>query len=109
MNVRVLAEFECWPIWMTTPTQPDDNVDPQDLPISRELADELTSWDEEFQAIYDRDVPQDSDFPSDQKRAEWLERGEALARRLHEELGPDVEVTYRGSGGGVRLHLPPRG
>lgn len=109
MNVRVLAEYNCWPLWVRSPGELADNTNPEDLSISKELVQALLVWNEEYQATYDRDVPQDSGFPSPTDYERWLEQGKVLSQRLFDEMGATVELTYEGFDGDVRLNLPAGG
>ncbi|AOS62046.1 hypothetical protein [Actinoalloteichus hymeniacidonis] len=55
-------------------------------------------WDEEFQATYNADVPQGSNFSSPEQEGAWLERGRRLAARIHQESPVVTSVEYRGYG-----------
>ncbi|WP_158846712.1 hypothetical protein [Saccharothrix deserti] len=62
-----------------------------------DLAAAIDAWDEELQAVYDRDDPAGSGFPDEATTAAWHERGERLAGRLASALRVRTEFhTARG-------------
>jgi hypothetical protein len=71
-----------FPVWKLGPLV-DDNLDPASLPISADLAAELTAWGRASPAaVTDAEA--------------FLERGAALTSRLANELGPAYHVTFAG-------------
>ena len=77
--LRVAPEWECWPLW---DHETGDNLDPTSLGLPTELATRIAVWDDQFQAIFNRDDPQASDFPSAEARTAWRAKGDALIQAL---------------------------
>jgi hypothetical protein len=96
-QLQVLSDYDCFPVWRPGPASVE-NVDPATLPVSRELADALMRWAEEYDATLNQEYPADSGFPLERDRRDFLERGRQLADRLARELGPGWRVTYQGDG-----------
>lgn len=98
-GVDISAEWRAHPCWEATADDPT----PTDVPFSRIAEDygvsgtllrELDNWDEEFQQLLNPDDPASSEFPSEETKRRWVERGRNLARKLGTELGQHVRVTY---------------
>lgn len=94
MRIRVRAEFECWPLWDAGP-EGFDNIDPETLPITAGLADDLNEWAAVFDRTLNQEYPPDSDFASPEDRHRFVERGRELAHRLRAELGDGWTILYR--------------
>lgn len=92
-TVRVMADYECYPTWLTG-SAGVDNVDPAELPISGELATALLQWAQKYDATLDRDDPVSSGFPDADQEADFYAAGHKLARRLAAELSGRHPVEY---------------
>lgn len=92
-TVRVAADYDCHPVWLRS-DEGLDNIAPADLPVSRELQEDLERWGDAFDATLDRDDPMASGFRSPQDEEAFAARGAELARRLRRELGTGWQVTY---------------
>ncbi len=77
--LRVAPEWECWPLW---DHETGDNFDPNDLDLPAALATRIVAWDNQFQAIFKRDDPAASDFPSWEARLAWRTEGDAIIDAL---------------------------
>ena len=77
--LRVAPEWECWPLW---DHETGDNLDPTSLGLPKDLAERVAAWDDQFQAIFNRDDPPASDFPSAEARTAWRAEGDALIEAL---------------------------
>ncbi|WP_285749811.1 hypothetical protein [Lentzea sp. NBRC 105346] len=73
-----MADYQCFPLWLQPPAG-IGNLPVGDLPISQELAVDLSVWAQDYDRTLNR---------------EFVVRGENLARRLARELGPGCSVTY---------------
>ena len=102
MSYRIAPEGECYPVWVFTTGDPiPDNCSPERLVaefgLPADLVAAIDAWDDEFQAVYDREDPKNSGFPDEATTAVWLEHGEGLAGRLASEVSARVEFrTARG-------------
>lgn len=99
VTVCVYAEWRAYPCWETTAEEPTPTDVPSsrmssDYGVSKSLLQELDDWNEEFQQLLNPSDPASTEFPSEAAKQRWKERGRELTKRLAEELGPHVRVTY---------------
>jgi hypothetical protein len=90
--IWVRPDYRMYPTWR--PGTDEYNVDPVELPISKELADELNAWGDDFDATLVLDDPASSGFPDEASTVAFVERGARLARRLAVELADRYRVEY---------------
>ncbi|MGX5734962.1 hypothetical protein [Bosea thiooxidans] len=69
-------------------------VDAEDVGLSEELGDRLEAWMDAFDAIYDEDDAESSDFANEVDRLAWEAEGHALAETIAAELGAGWEVQH---------------
>lgn len=99
-SVRIRPEWRTDPLWITRNTDDlaDNNASPEYLSeaygLTQKLAEEIRKWDDEFQSIWDPSDPASAEFPSSETESRWLKQGQNLAKKLAEELGPNVRVSY---------------
>lgn len=93
-NVKLMAEYECFPLWSIDADNPG-SIEPEQVPISERLIQDLWAWASRYDKTLNWDDPVSSDFKSESEKQQFKEDGEKLYRRLQEELGEDVNVTYR--------------
>jgi hypothetical protein len=89
--VKVMADYECWPLWDPNPPK---NLDPEELPISEPLRLDLTSWAAAFDQTLNRSDPASSGFASTHDAEHFVAQGRALVERLQGELGEAWHVEY---------------
>ncbi|WP_432588893.1 hypothetical protein ABVG11_28925 [Streptomyces sp. HD1123-B1] len=92
-TVRLYADYECYPVWIVS-DQGLDNVAPDSLPLSGQLAEELDRWGDEYEATYNREDPATSGFTSESAERSFNQQGKNLARRLRDELDETWCVSY---------------
>ncbi|MEV4345011.1 hypothetical protein AB0J83_11090 [Actinoplanes sp. NPDC049596] len=90
--IRVMPDYQSYPTWR--PGTGEYNVDPEKLPISKELADELNAWGDEYDATLVLDDPASSGFPDAAAEEDFAERGLRLAQRLAAEVAGRFQVEY---------------
>ena len=90
--ILVLPDYGSYPTWR--PGAGEYNFDPENLPISKDLAEQLTIWGDEYDATLNQDDPASSGFPDEAARNSFAERGAELARRLAAELAGRYQVEY---------------
>jgi hypothetical protein len=90
--IRVMPDYQSYPTWQ--PGADEYNVDPKKLPISKDLADGLNAWGDEYDATLVLDDPASSGFPDEASENAFAERGVELARRLAAELTGHYRVEY---------------
>lgn len=105
------AEWGMWPLWLSTDDDFPESYDFDEVtaivPLSEELCEAINAWDERFQAIYNKDSPQDSAFASEGDEATFIAEGEILARRIRHEAPADVVVQYAPPYGGSWVVVDP--
>jgi hypothetical protein len=76
---------------------PDEygDIDPCELPISKELQLRLSKWASTFDETLDVDYPPNSGFKSEELEREFKREGERLAEILRNELGPDFSIFLK--------------
>jgi hypothetical protein len=89
-----MADYQCFPLWEASPGAVG-NIDPQDLPLSLALKQELRIWAERFDETLNLDDPASSGFGSEQARKKFRQEGRALAQRLQEELGTAYAIVHK--------------
>jgi hypothetical protein len=87
-TVKVMADYECWPLWK------GENLDPDSLPISAYLREQLTAWAERYDETLLDEYPPESGFSSESEAEKFVDDGRELAQMLAQELGQEYAVTY---------------
>jgi len=91
--VKLMAEYECWPLWGVEPDV--GNIDPAELPISDTTREALDRWAAAYDATLDQDYPPDSGFPDEESETAFELEGLRLWRALRGEFGDRLRVLYR--------------
>lgn len=100
-TILVMAETGCFPLW-SRDEQVAGNIDPADLGLSEQLADDLAAWSARFETSIDRDDPL-RDVWMEDRVAAHEEEGRALAVRLKAELPGRRVLWHRQQGGEMEL------
>jgi hypothetical protein len=87
-TVKVMADYECWPLWR------GENLDPDSLPLSHYLREQLAAWAERYDETLLDEYPPGSGFSSESEAEKFVEDGRELAQILARELGNEYAVTY---------------
>lgn len=90
-TVKLMADYECYPLWNMSPGEYGD-VNPSDLPISKDLQLRLAKWAKMYDDTLDVDYPPNSGFKSKELEAEFSREGQILANMLRSELGAEFVV-----------------
>jgi hypothetical protein len=93
MRIRVAAEHGCWPLWWEQPYDMG-NVDPEELGLSPQLCQDLTTWSDAFDATANDVDASKSGFASSNEEAAFHQRGRQLTARLQTELSNVAVVRY---------------
>jgi hypothetical protein len=88
-----MADYESFPLWRRDAVG-TANVDPTSLPISADLARQLSDWAAEYDGTLDRGDPLASGFTDPTAEAAFHARGEELAKRLAGALPAGFTVEY---------------
>lgn len=93
MQLTLMADYYCYPLWRRETDGVRENIDPATLDISVELQQQLAAWDDQYQAIYRPDDPVASAFTSGEAEARFVRQGYQLLQALQRQL-PAVEWRY---------------
>lgn len=90
-RIRVFCDYWADPIWGD-----EGMIGLDDLPISADLRDDFRQWSAEWEESMARACanPEGDPEMTPEVGQAWDDRGRALTRRLQEELGPSVQVSY---------------
>jgi hypothetical protein len=92
------VEWGTRPLWYSVgdefpaPYSPDEINEV--VALSADLREEINDWNERFVATCGKNSPQASDFFCQDDEATLTREGEALARRIRQELPADIVVKY---------------
>lgn len=92
-KIKLMPDYHAYPVWWNDDVTFGD-IDPEELPISAELAAALSAWSDEYDAIFDEDDPAAAAFASPEAEAAFDAQGRQLWQRLQGELGAGYEVSY---------------
>lgn len=98
LTIGLRADWGTGPLWVS---EGEDFPDPygtdeitEVTPLSDELSEAISAWDERFQSIYNDESPQDSKFSSEDDEATFIREGEQLAHRIRSEVPTYIVVRY---------------
>ncbi|WP_144770057.1 hypothetical protein [Herbaspirillum sp. SJZ099] len=92
-TIRLLAEYLAPPFFDPS-IENMGHIDPSDLPISKNLCNEINDWNQEFQKTFCDFYPPDSGFPTPDAELDFKRRGAVLAEKLQAELGKEFHIEY---------------
>ena len=92
-EIHLVAEYNWWPTWEYDEDQRfKDDYDPHELPISKNLADNLVEWAIKYSKAFDMNNPAASGFASENEASNFGRQGIDLAKQLQIELGAGFKV-----------------
>ncbi len=92
-ELRLYPDYFCWPTWVPY-TDGLDNINPNELPISKDLAVCVISWGEYFDGFLDMDDPASSERMTVEEEEKFISDGRELAKRLSIELEGRYKVVF---------------
>lgn len=93
-TIKLMADYQCHPLWNMSLHEYGD-IDPSELPISRELQLRLFKWAAMYDKTLDINYPPGSGFSNEEMELEFKNEGERLAESLRKELGADYSVVLK--------------
>jgi hypothetical protein len=100
-TIKLMADYHCFPLWNSTQGEDYDNINPEDIPISRELCIKLLQWADSFDTILNVNDPRSSCFKTEIEEKQFIEEGHKLKKQLQNELGNTFEIRYKVLGSGI--------
>lgn len=93
IKLRLVNEYLAPPLFCPDPSEMG-HVDIDDLPLSRDLKEELSLWDKEYQATFNNDYPPDSGFSSPEEEIRHKNAGMMIAKKIQKELDGRYLIEY---------------
>ena len=93
-TLKLMADYQCYPLWEASPGEVG-NIDPNSLPISTSLREQLMDWADVYDSILNWEDPARSGFASVDAEEAFNAQGIRLADQLREELGPEFAVLVK--------------
>lgn len=92
-NVKLMPDYFCWPLWMLPPDS-SGALDPDDLPLSEGLKNDLWQWAAIYDSWLNMSDPANSPAVPDAEELRFERAGIDLWRRVAKELGMGYRVSY---------------
>lgn len=94
-RIKFMEDYGCWALWHMDYEIDGEmgNIDPQSLPISKQLIDKLNQWSALYDATLDQDYPPDSGFQEIIEAENFLKTGHNLVDLLQTELGSSYLIV----------------
>lgn len=99
-TLTVMTDYDCWPLWLDGV----GNVDPGGF-VSPSLVADLRTWQTVYDDLLDREVPQNTAWPSGEAERDFVTTGRRLAQRLAAELAGHCHVRYHDERTGRRERI----
>lgn len=93
-TLKLMADYQCFPLWEASPGEVG-NIDPNSLPISTSLRDQLMDWADVYDSTLNWEDPAISGFVSVDAVEVFKVQGMRLAHQMREELGPEFVVLVK--------------
>ena len=102
-SIKVMTDYHSFPIWHHESDMVGD-IDPEDLPITKELVLSLLEWAATYDATSMKQDPMEWGFATETCKTEFIEKGLELAKKLKCEL-KTTEVYYYHEGIGRVIRI----
>lgn len=89
-RIKLMADYECFPLWETSPGT--GNIDPDTLPISQNLKNDLNAWAKSYDETLNHSDPLNSGFNTENDEKAFHDKACELSNKLQEELGEDFLI-----------------
>src|ERR1051325_2119946 len=93
-TIKLMPDYQCFPLWEIYTGKAGHNVDPADLPISAELCSELVEWGLKFDSTLNLREPEKSGFADKGFWDDFKKTGFELLNRLKKEIGSEFNVIH---------------
>ena len=89
-----MPEYECYPIWISEDGGIFENIDPEELRISKKLKLKILEWDTKYEKSYDKKKPINSGFKNNKTEFNFEKEGLEIWKDMCNELRGEV-ILYR--------------
>ena len=86
-TLKLMPDYDCFPLWEVGSPEHSGDVDPNSLPISPALKTKLLEWARRFDRTLNRSDPVGSGFHDAEEEAQFWREGAALGELLRKEFG----------------------
>lgn len=93
-TIKLMADYQCFPLWEASPGK-FGNIDPNSLPISESLRDQLIGWADAYDRTLNIENPIASGFANVDAIENFNTQGIELASSLQKELGSEFLVIIK--------------
>ncbi|NHB62293.1 hypothetical protein [Photorhabdus sp. RW14-46] len=93
-RIKLMVDYDCYPLWLDSDDEVG-NIDPDVLPISDSLKEELNNWSKQYDETLNLDDPLSSGFSTPEAETVFKEKGQYLREKLQTELNNGYEVIYQ--------------
>jgi hypothetical protein len=93
-RIKLMADYGCFPLWGVSLNE-IGNINPDDLPLSVGLKDDLLAWGRTYDQTLNMDDPSKSGFRTAEDESEFKHAGLRLGEKLKDELGEDFFVQVK--------------
>ena len=91
--IKLMADYQSFPIWKISENCVE-NMDPEKLPISKELVRRIRNWQIKYDKTLNLEDPINSGFKNESEVTGFDEEGLAIWKKLIQELGPSIQIKY---------------
>ena len=92
--MKLMADFQCFPLWEYADSDLIDNVSPENLPLTTTLKADLLEWASAYDKTLNPDYPPESGFASLEDEENFENEGKRLWNELKSQLGTDYKVVF---------------
>ncbi|HDG9763171.1 hypothetical protein PS357_16585 [Acinetobacter nosocomialis] len=92
--IKLMPDYQCYPLWEYDEFGLVANLNPKDLPISEILIDKFILWSDMYDESLCLDDPINSAFKSIQHEKKFKLLGEELFKSLSKELSNQYKIIY---------------
>lgn len=94
ITLKLMADYDCWPLWWYAGTDAIGNVDPHTLGLTDATLGRLQAWSERYNSYLDREDPGHSPDPTPAEQEAFEQEGIAIWRVLQHELRGRYQIVY---------------
>ena len=82
MIIKFFPEFCCFSLWVRNNDGTVENIDPNDLPINEGLKEDIMSWEQKYDDIYNESDPKNSKFDTVDDEIKFWNMGGGISKKI---------------------------